>query len=246
MLNIGGGPVLNIDTIKILGSLLNSGALAKGSGSNILSSVIGALAGGGNQPQSGGLGGLLGSMLGGGRQAQTQGGGLGGVAGGGQSSGGSLGDLLGMAMKQFGQATGAGSPQQAQFDTRYTQPQAAEYEELSDKATVLIRAMINAAKADGHVDREEQKKIVEKLGEVSQEEIEFVRTELAEPLDVERFVQSIPRGMEQQVYAVSLMAIDLDTNPEAQYLHQLAQGTGISPQVCNQIHKQLGVPQIYS
>jgi uncharacterized membrane protein YebE (DUF533 family) len=51
--------------------------------------------------------------------------------------------------------------------------------------------------------------------------------------------------MEREVYAVSLMAIDLDSNPEAQYLHQLAQGVGLSADACNEIHRALGVPNLY-
>jgi uncharacterized membrane protein YebE (DUF533 family) len=51
--------------------------------------------------------------------------------------------------------------------------------------------------------------------------------------------------MEREVYAVSLMAIDLDSNPEAQYLHQLAQGVGLSADACNEIHEALGAPKLY-
>ena len=68
---------------------------------------------------------------------------------------------------------------------------------------------------------------------------------LEAPLDVQGFARSVLRGMEQQVYAMSLMAIDLDTNPEAQYLHQVAQATGIEPGVANQIHEKLGAPTTY-
>ena len=42
------------------------------------------------------------------------------------------------------------------------------------------------------------------------------------------------------------MAIDLDSNQEAQYLDQLAKGLNIQPQLANQIHEQLGAPTIYS
>ena len=73
----------------------------------------------------------------------------------------------------------------------------------------------------------------------------FVRRELAAPLDAQAFIRSVPRGMEQQVYTMSLMGIDLDTNQEAQYLHQLAQGLGIEADVCNQIHDKLGAPKLY-
>jgi len=249
----------NIDAIKILGSLLNSGALSRGSGSNVLGSVIGALTGGGKSAggQSGGgdLGSLIGGMLGGG---QSSGGGgsmgdlLGGLLGGGSrsaggappSSGGGLGDLFGMAMNQFGAAQ-QGNAQQARDAARNSLPRGMDYGQAEQQAELLVKAMINAAKADGRVDREEQQKIVDRLGEVSRDELEFVQRELAAPLDVQGFIRSIPRGMEQQVYAVSLMAIDLDSNPEAQYLHQLAQGVGMSADACNRIHQQLGAPKLY-
>ncbi len=239
-----------IDAMKILGSLLNSGALSRGSGSSILGSVLGAVMGGG-QSSGGGLGGL-GDMLGGGGGRQMQGGGgggigdlLGGLLGGGSrggssSGGGGLGDLLGMAMKQFGGGGGGqAAPTPASFDN-------IEPRQANDQAMLLIRAMINAAKADGQVDQKEQQNIVAKLGDVTQDEIDFVQRELAEPLDVDAFVRSIPRGMEEQVYTVSLMAIDLDSNPEAQYLHKLAQGLGIKPETANMIHEKLGAPKLYN
>lgn len=252
----------SIDAMKILGSLLSSGALSRGSGSNVLGSVIGALAGGGQntggQSGGGGLGSLIGGMLGGGQSGsggQSQGAGglgdlLGGLLGGGsqssggssQSSGGGLGDLLGMAVNQFGAAK-QGNARQA--DVRHNMPSGMDYRQAEQQAELLVKAMINAAKSDGTVDREEQQKIVGRLGEVTQDEIEFVQRELAAPLDVQGFVRSVPRGSEQQVYAVSLMAIDLDSNPEAQYLHQLAQGMGLSSDVCNQINEKLGAPKLY-
>lgn len=237
----------NIDALKILGSLLSSGAMSRGSGANVLGSVIGAVTGGG-QSGGGGLGGLVGSMLGGG---QSKGGGigdlLGGVLGGGSQSsagGGGLGDLFGMAMKQFGAAK-QGDPQRAQAERGNSMPRGMDHRQAEQQAELLVKAMINAAKSDGKVDQKEQQRIVDRLGDVTQDEIEFVQGELAAPLDVQGFVRSIPRGMEQQVYAVSLMAIDLDSNPEAQYLHQLAQGLGMSADACNQIHQQLGAPKLY-
>ncbi len=113
-------------------------------------------------------------------------------------------------------------------------------------AEILIRAMINAAKSDGRIDDQEQQNIIGKLGQISQDEIEFLRNEFAQPLDLNRFAQQIPRGLEVPVYTLSLTAIDLDTNREAQYLHQLAQTLGISPETCNRIHAQLGAPALYS
>lgn len=248
----------NIDAMKILGSLLSSGALSRGSGSNVLGSVIGAMTGGsqsGGSSSGGGLGGLVGSMLGGG-QSSGGGGGLGdllggllGGSGGSQQAapsggGAGLGDLFGMAMKQFGAAR-QGNTGEVRAQMRDNMPSGVNYDQAERQAEVLIKAMINAAKCDGNIDAGEQQKIVDRLGEVTQDEIEFVRSEFQKPLDVNGFVREIPRGMEQQVYLVSLMAIDLDCNPEAQYLHQLAQGTGLDANQVNQMHDKVGAQRIY-
>ena len=262
-----------VDTIKILGSLLGSGALSQGSGSSVLGNVLGAALGGGSQQQGGGgLGGILGGLLGGGGQQQSSGGLgdllgglmggnaqrqpnpgaadlLGGLFGGNQSqtsqSGGSLADLLGSALTQFTQSQGAAPNNAQQQNYDHLRNDAGQHGAL-DQATLLIRAMINAAKADGRVDDSEQQKILGRLGDISQDEADFVRRELATPLDVDGFIRSIPQGFEQQIYIMSLMAIDLDTNHEAQYLHQLSQGMNLSHDLCNQIHEKLGAQKLYS
>ena len=238
-----------IDAMKILGSLLNSGALSRGSGSNVLGSVLGSVLGGGGSSGAapsggGGLGDMLGGLLGGGSSSGSGGMAdiLGGLLGGGGKSaaGGGLGALLGMAMKQFGGSSG--SMGLAEMEVVDLEP-----EQANEQATLMIRAMIYAAKAGGRVDDDEQRHIIEGLGEdITPEEMIFVQDELAAPVDVKAFAASVPRGMEAQVYLASLMAIDLDTNPEAQYLHQLAQGMGLDPEAVNAIHDQLKVPRLYS
>ena len=45
---------------------------------------------------------------------------------------------------------------------------------------------------------------------------------------------------------ISVMAIDFDSQEEAQYLHKLAQALGLQPQTVNQIHEQVGVQNLYS
>ena len=111
----------------------------------------------------------------------------------------------------------------------------------------MIRAMVNAAKSDGDIDQQEQQNIVGKLGgDVGAEEAQFIRNEMAAPLDVNGFVRSVPQGMEQQVYLISLMAINLDNKSEAVYLDQLAKGLNISEQQSNQLHAEVGAPQLYS
>ena len=217
---------------NLLGSLLG-GAQGGGAGGG-LGGLLGGAAGG----AGGGLGGLLGGLTGGGQQGGAQQGGAGGmlgqIMGGGAQGGagaGGLGGLLGQAM---GQAQGQAPAQQ---------PQQAE----NDQAALMIRAMVNSAKADGQIDEQEQQNIVGKLGgDIGPEEAEFIRNEMAAPLDVQGFIKSIPRGMEQQVYLISLMAINLDSKPEAEYLDQLAKGLNISEQDSNALHAEVGAPALYS
>lgn len=245
----------------ILGNLIGSGQKSTNGGN--MADMLGGLLGGGKnaQPSSGGgLGDLLGSLLGGTQSTQTQqaptGGGnmgdlLGSLLGGGSqnSSGlggaGGLGGLLGGALTKYAQMQNSDAPNPS-HDRCDHLPIETDQREATDHAALIIRAMINAAKSDGHIDKAEQEKVINKLGDITQAEADFVRSEFNAPLNVSAFINSVPRGMEQQIYAVSLMAIDLDTNKEAHYLSELAKGFGIQPKLANAIHAQLGAPKIFA
>ena len=105
--------------------------------------------------------------------------------------------------------------------------------------------MVNASKSDGQVSQAEQEEILKRIDHVTQTEIDFLRTEFAKPLDVREFAWSVPLGMEEQVYALSVIAIDLDENKEAHYLGDLAHGLRLQPKRCNEIHRQYGAPEIF-
>ena len=229
-----------MDAIKLLGSLMGNKSLASGLGSQLL----GGLLGGGQQqqqaPASSGLAGILGGMMGGGGgQQQSAGSGilgsvLGSVMGGGGGAASGIAGLVGGMLGGGDDAQEAPAPQQA------------ELQQANDQAVLMIRAMVNAAKSDGRVDQSEQENIISKLGsDVSEAEINFLKQEFAAPLDVAGFARSVPNGLEQQIYALSLTSIDLDTQNEAQYLGQLAQGLNIDANLCNQIHDQVGAPKIF-
>lgn len=226
-----------MDAMKLLGSLMGNKSLASGLGSQLLGSLLG---GGQQQQQSSGLAGILGGMMGGGGQQQSAGSGLlgsvlGSVMGGGQSGGAASG-IAGLV----GGMLGGGGQEAA------PEPAPAELQAANDQAVLMIRAMVNAAKSDGRVDETEQQNIISKLGsDVSEAEINFLKQEFAAPLDAAGFARSVPSGLEQQIYALSLTSIDLDTQNEAQYLGQLAQGLNIDANTCNQIHDQLGAPKIF-
>lgn len=237
---------------KGVGSLVNRRSGGGGGGG-----LGGALGGGG---AGGGLGGLLGSVLGGGASGGSAGGGLGNLGsllGGGSAAGGVAGGLGGLleSISGGGSATGnAGNTAPssgslghllngAMQGNSIPEPEPAQ----EDLAKILIRAMVNAAKSDGDIDQTEQQKIVSNLGdEVSDEERQFVISEMQSPLDAQGFINSIPQGAGPQVYMMSLLGIDLDSQAEAQYLDALRKGVSMSEQEANAIHQKLGVPTLYS
>jgi uncharacterized membrane protein YebE (DUF533 family) len=105
----------------------------------------------------------------------------------------------------------------------------AERDELS---LSLLRAMIAAAKSDGHIDAEEQKRIFDKIDELAldTEAKAFVIDELRKPLDIDAVVRgaSTPEAA-VEIYAASALAIDPDDPAEQAYLAMLASRLKLDP-----------------
>ena len=195
----------------------------------ILGDVLGSL--GNNKAALGGLGALAGALLGGGRSATR-----GAVGGGGLAM---LASLAFSALKKAGQA-----PSQA--PRALLEPQTPqEQQALENDAEIIVKAMINAAKADGRIDQAEIDKIVGKLekGGLSAEEKNFFMAEANKPLELGGVVASAGNqpDMAAQIYAASLLAIEVDTAAEQNYMQQLASGLGLHPQVASYIESTLGV-----
>ena len=105
---------------------------------------------------------------------------------------------------------------------------------------ILLKAMVNSAKSDGKIDDKERKKIMEFMGDMNGIQKLFVEQELKTPLDIKKFLKEIPKGMEKQVYYMSLFAIDLNSSAEMVYLDMLAKELKLSNDVVNSIHESLG------
>ena len=229
------------------GSRPHGGSHSPGGG---LEDILGGLLGGKGQAggQPGGLGGLL-EQLGGKGGAGGLGGLLGGLAGA-ATSGGGLGDLLGGANDSIRKRPerndrSFGEVLNSQFD-QTPEPVIEPSRDQEAAAGLMLAAMIQAAKSDGRFDEAEKEKLLGRLGDVDQAEAAFVQRQLQAPVDVDALVRQTPQGMGPQVYAMSLLAIDLDTQEEAQHLHKLAQRYGLKPAEVNDIHAQLGVPSLYT
>lgn len=188
----------------------------------------------GKMTQGGGFD--LSSLMGGGADGDAKGGLLSGGAGGGAGLAGMLAMLGGAAAM-----TGQGAAQMADaINPKETAP------EMEDTAALLLRAMIQAAKSDGGIDANEQAKILETVGDADEEDMAFIRSELAAPVDVAGLAAQTPEAQKAQVYAMSLMTIRVDSEAEAQYLDQLAAALGLDQQTVNMIHMQMGGQPLYS
>ena len=241
----------------LLGQLGGGSSSSRQSGGGLgdLLGQLGGAAAGKSQQSGGGLGDLLGQLTGGGSGSRG-GSGLENIMGGvfkdkSQSGGGNVGGLGGMLDSLAGSSTrsgtgagGIGDMLNQSFE-RFGEPEAAPTSEQNETAGVMLKAMLQAAKSDGRIDAAEKKALMENLGDASAEDMEYVNSVLAEPVDAKALAREVPQGAEAQTYMMSLMACDLDSDKEAQYLNSFAVALGLEERQVNQIHEQMGEPPLY-
>jgi uncharacterized membrane protein YebE (DUF533 family) len=191
-----------------------------------------------NPAAMGGLGALAGALLGGG----------GGAMGGGMM--GVLGSLAFSALQSQNSASTSAAPQtgggfeQASYTKAYSSPMPANPADVQRRAILMIRAMIQAAKADGKIDAQETQRIMGKLTEFGHDDQAraFVNNEMSRPIDIAGLVRDVQSPQEAgEVYAASLMAIEVDSQPERYYLTDLAAALKLPVGAMSQINGALGV-----
>ncbi len=210
---------------------------------NLRNAVQGGLSSAASNPAAaGGLGAVLGSVLGGGSASVK-----------GALGGGALAMLASVAMKAYmnsaqgGAQGGAETPNWSGGDIPLglAPPETpAQEQALQHTAQLVLKGMINAAKADGQISPAEAQKIVGRMAESGTDEAsqQWVLAEMQRPLDLEAFAAEIPNHeVAAEVYAASLLAVEVDTDAERDYLRQLAERTGLHPVVVQQIHETMGV-----
>ncbi|MCG9683486.1 tellurite resistance TerB family protein [Vibrio sp. Isolate23] len=107
---------------------------------------------------------------------------------------------------------------------------------------LIIKAMIAAAKADGHVDAEEMQRIESTLKEAGADAglQTMLHNELNKPLDpseIARLAQSPQQASE--IYLASLIVVDEQNFMEKAYLQELAKQLQLAPEVTFQLEQQL-------
>ncbi len=114
--------------------------------------------------------------------------------------------------------------------------------EANVRSEAIVKAMISAAKSDGHVDDNEQKLItakIESLG-LEQDITSFLMKELNKPLDVADVVASAdsPEAA-AEIYLASAMVIDLDKADERKYMDDLAQGLKLDAALASELESSV-------
>ncbi|MGB5825588.1 MAG: tellurite resistance TerB family protein [Pseudomonas mandelii] len=209
-----------------------------------------------NKSSSGGLGGLLGGSGGSG--------GLGGLvsgAGGGALAAGAMGLLLGSKKARnvggkvaiYGglAALGViaykayGNWQAQQGTAPKTEPQTLDrlppaQVELHSQA--ILKALVAAAKADGHVDDRERALIEGEFTKLDndQELQQWLHAELSKPLDPTEVARaaSTPE-MAAEMYIASVMLVDEESFMEKSYLDELARQLKLEPGLKAELEKQV-------
>ena len=215
-------------------------------------------AGGGsqNKSSSGGLGGLLGGA--------GKSGGLGGLlsgAGGGALSAGAIGLLLGnkKARNMGGKvalygglaALGViaykayGNWQAQQGNVSKIEPQTVDRlppAQVEEHSQAILKALVAAAKADGHVDERERELIEGEFTKLDndQELKQWLHAELNKPLDPTDVARaaSTPE-MAAEMYIASVMLVDEENFMEKSYLDELARQLKLEPGLKAELEKQV-------
>jgi uncharacterized membrane protein YebE (DUF533 family) len=106
-------------------------------------------------------------------------------------------------------------------------------------ARTLLRAMIAAAKADGHVDAQEQARIFGEMDRLNldAEDKAFVMDELRAKLDVDAVAAAATTQEEEvEIYAASLLSVDVDNAAERGYLAMLAARLNLDDALVAHLH----------
>lgn len=113
-------------------------------------------------------------------------------------------------------------------------------------ALALVRAMIAAAKADGHIDAEEQRSLFQRIEALSldAEEKAFIFDELSRPTDLDA-IAALPRGQEQaaEIWLASRLAVDPDDAREKAYLSALGAKLKLPAPLLTQLESQAAAAQ---
>lgn len=207
-----------------------------------------------------GLAGGLGSLLGGGKSSA---GGLGGLlsgASGGALAAGALGLLKGKGARGMGgkvltygglAALGViaykayNNWQASQGQTGQREPQTIDRlpeDQAEEHSQAILRALVAAAKADGHVDDRERQLIEGEFVKLNNDQQfqQWLHAELDKPLDPAEVARAARTPeMAAEMYIASLILVDQEHFMERAYLEELARQLNLAPGLKTELEAQV-------
>jgi len=116
-----------------------------------------------------------------------------------------------------------------------------------DFALSLVRVMIAAARADGHVDDAERRRIEEKLAlsGLGQDAVDFLSDELAKPVDMDGIVKSAVSEVQKvEMFTAARLTIDPDSRAERGFLDLLAGRLGLPDSLVDHIEATVSAAKV--
>lgn len=113
-------------------------------------------------------------------------------------------------------------------------------ESADRRSLVLLRTMIAAAKADGHIDHNEIAAIDEQIKklQLGDKMSTLLREEIAKPLDVNQIAAlAVNQEMAAEMYLVSAVVTDRTNDQERAYLDSLAQAMNLPAALVTELEK---------
>lgn len=187
--------------------------------------------GGTRTSDSGGLGNILSSL----GRAGSAGGSEAGMTGQISPINQSLGNLFGSLASAFDERKSPASVSDAlnsEFDMTDIQSGA--------EAKTIIRAMVQMAQADGHIDDAEKSALFDIMHDASPQDQAILQEALSEPVNPKAIAADTPQHARKEVYAAALLIGNPDQPQEKAFLQSLASALELTTRDVEALHTAVG------
>ena len=114
-------------------------------------------------------------------------------------------------------------------------------DELDKRSRTLLKAMIAAAKADGHIDEKERELLTQQMAKLdpNADAAKLINEELNKPLNIQEIAAGVDSpAAAAEIYLLSRLVLNVDNDQERTYLNKLAQALGLAPDLVAQLDSQ--------
>lgn len=119
-------------------------------------------------------------------------------------------------------------------------------EKVDQRDLLILRSMIAAAHADGHMDSTEKARIFEQLESLETDSMQkaLLIDEFLQPLTLTRLVAQVPNAaLAAEAYLASLITVDINSSTSVDYLNQLSEALSIPDELRKALHEEAFGPE---